>query len=137
MKLIKLKIGDIFVYIFIVLLIAFSFLGLKSMGNYQGETMVQIELDGKLIEEIEILDREFDGESRELRIDTGEGGYNTIRISTEGVAILDANCPDKLCVHSPTIKVPGQSIVCIPHKLIVRITGESRPDNNAVDDTAS
>ena len=132
----KPKIGDIFVYVFIAILIGFSFLGLKNMSTYQGKTLVQIDLDGKPIEIQEMPESGVEGEPRELRVDTGEGGYNRIRISSDGVDIVDANCPDKLCVYSPTIKVPGQSIVCIPHKLVVRIKGESR-QNNAVDDTAS
>ncbi|NLI59899.1 MAG: NusG domain II-containing protein [Clostridiales bacterium] len=131
----KLKIGDVLVYIFIVLLTGLSFMGLKIMAGQGDEVLVQIELNGRALESIKMR-QNWAEDFREIRVDTGQGGYNTIRISSEGVDIVDANCPDKLCVHSPTIKVPGQSIVCIPHKLMVRIIGNSQVDN-AVDDTAS
>jgi|LSQX01.3.fsa_nt_gb hypothetical protein len=134
-KSMKPKIGDIFVYVFIVILVGLSFLGLKTMSVDKGNIRVQIELDGQVIDSLEVW-QDGEIEAQEIRVDTGEGGYNIVKISSEGVVVLDANCPDRLCVSSPTIKVPGQSIVCIPHKFVVRIIGESQGDN-AVDDTAS
>ena len=132
----KPKIGDVFVYIFIILLVGLSFIGLKSMGNHEGKVLVQVESDGSIIESVEMSGPEAEGSVRELRIDAVDGGYNIVRISADGVEIIDADCPDRLCVYSPSIKNPGQSIVCIPHKLIVRITGRG-PDKGIVDDTAS
>ena len=132
----KPRIGDVFVYIFIILLVGLSFIGLKSMGNHEGKVLVQVESDGSIIESVEMSGPEAEGSVRELRIDAVDGGYNSVRISADGVEIIDADCPDRLCVYSPSIKNPGQSIVCIPHKLIVRITGRG-PDKGIVDDTAS
>jgi len=134
-KFMKPKIGDLFIYLFIVVLIGLSLLGLRTMSIDRSNTVVQIQLDGKVIDSYEIS-QEGEIEAREIRVDSGQGGYNIVRISSEGIAVIDANCPDKLCVRSPNIKVPGQSIVCIPHKFVVRIIGESQGDN-AVDDTAS
>lgn len=134
-KFMKPKIGDLFIYLFIVVLIGLSLLGLRTMSIDRSNTVVQIELDGKVIDSYEIS-QEGEIEAQEIRVDTGQGEYNIVRISSEGVAVIDANCPDKLCVGSPAIKVPGQSIVCIPHKIVVRIIGKSQGDN-AVDDTAS
>lgn len=134
-KSMKPKIGDIFVYLFILVLIGLSLLGLKTMGVDRSNTVVQIQLDGQVIDSFEIS-QDGEIEAREIRVDTGQGGYNIVRVTSQGIAVIDANCPDKLCVRSPIIKVPGQSIVCIPHKFVVRIIGENQGDN-AVDDTAS
>ncbi len=131
----KPKIGDIMVYIFIVILVGLSFLGIKSLGTHGGKTMVNIELDGKLIKTLELPEANDDIKAEEIRVDVGDGKYNIVRVSPQGVEVIDANCPDKLCVSSPTIGIPGQSIICIPHKLIIRITGEA--EGGAVDDTAS
>lgn len=132
----KPKIGDIFVYVFILVLIGLSFLGLKTMGSNRNNLLVQIELDGEVIDSVEMWQEEQEGELKEIRVDTGQGRYNIVGISSQGVSVTEANCPDKLCVRSPVIREPGQSIVCIPHKLVVRIIGVSQRDN-AVDDTAS
>lgn len=127
------KIGDILVYVFIVFLVGISFLGIKTMATLGDRVLVTIELDGVVMESIEISANES---PREINIDTGDGGYNTIEVSKDGADMVDANCPDRLCVHSPKIKAPGQSIVCIPHRLVIKIIGE-RHEDNAVDDTAS
>ena len=53
-----------------------------------------------------------------------DGGYNTLMIE-DGVAYLtDADCPDKLCVKQGKISKIGESIICLPHKIVVEITGE-------------
>lgn len=41
-----------------------------------------------------------------------------------------ANCPDKVCVHTGFINKPGQSIVCLPHKINVKIVSN---DTSKVD----
>ena len=50
----KPKIGDIFVYVFILVLIGLSFLGLKTMGSNRNNLLVQIELDGEVIDSVEM-----------------------------------------------------------------------------------
>ena len=61
-------------------------------------------------------------EDRTERIE-GEGGYNTLVILGGEVWLLDADCPNQLCVKTGKIRYAGQSIVCLPHKLAVRIVG--------------
>ena len=36
----------------------------------------------------------------------------------------DADCPDRLCVKQGRIKKVGESIVCLPHKVVIEIVGE-------------
>lgn len=62
------------------------------------------------------------GEDRTVRIE-GAGGYNTLVILGGEVWLMDADCPNLLCVKTGRIRYAGQSIVCLPHKLAVRITG--------------
>jgi hypothetical protein len=49
--------------------------------------------------------------------------YNLIEIIDNRVHIAEANCPDKLCVKDGYIKIPGQMVVCLPHKVVVEIKG--------------
>ena len=37
--------------------------------------------------------------------------------------IEEADCPDKLCVKHKPISRNGESIICLPHKLAIRIVG--------------
>jgi len=50
-----------------------------------------------------------------------DGHYNTITFKPKKVAITKANCSDQVCVRRGWIHKPGQTIVCLPHKLLVEI----------------
>lgn len=53
-----------------------------------------------------------------------ENGANTVEIKDGKVSVTDADCPDKICVeHRPISKV-GETIICLPHKLVVEIAEE-------------
>ena len=47
----------------------------------------------------------------------------TVRIEGGEVWLSEADCPNLLCVKTGKIRYAGQSIVCLPHKLAVRIGG--------------
>ena len=61
-------------------------------------------------------------EDRTVRIE-GEGGYNLLVIEGGEVYLSEADCPTQLCMKTGKIRYAGQSIVCLPHQLAVRITG--------------
>ena len=61
-------------------------------------------------------------EDRTVRIE-GQGGYNLLVIENGEAWLSEADCPNLLCVKTGKIRYAGQSIVCLPHKLAVRIVG--------------
>ena len=61
-------------------------------------------------------------ENKTVRI-KGQGGYNLLVIEGGEAWLLEADCPNLLCVKTGKIRYAGQSIVCLPHKLAVRIVG--------------
>ena len=61
-------------------------------------------------------------ENRTVRI-KGQGGYNLLVIEGGEAWLLEADCPNLLCVKTGKIRYTGQSIVCLPHKVAVRIVG--------------
>ena len=56
----------------------------------------------------------------EYRISYGDS-YNIIEITEAGVRMKEADCPDQICVTRGVIQKSGQSIVCLPHRLVVRL----------------
>ncbi|MBQ1411998.1 MAG: NusG domain II-containing protein [Clostridia bacterium] len=46
---------------------------------------------------------------------------NVIEIRDGGVRMIRADCPDQVCVHTGRITETGQSIVCVPHRVVVTI----------------
>lgn len=52
------------------------------------------------------------------------GKTNTIEISGGQVRMTEADCPDKVCIHTGKISQSGQTIVCLPNKIVISISGE-------------
>lgn len=57
-----------------------------------------------------------------------ENGYNTLVIYDGCAAITDADCPDGICVRHQEISMSGETIVCLPHKLVVEVVSQSESD---------
>ena len=71
--------------------------------------------------------------TREATVTVGEnrGFRNVVEVSGGRVRVVDADCPDRLCVRQSWIRYSGESIVCLPHKLVVTVRG-SEHDLDAV-----
>ncbi|MGL4738731.1 MAG: NusG domain II-containing protein [Cellulosilyticaceae bacterium] len=65
---------------------------------------------------------------KEYSIET-EYGNNLLVIENEQVAIVEADCTDKICIEPGFISKPGQSLICLPHKLYVEIEGVSEDED--------
>ena len=51
--------------------------------------------------------------------------FNVIRITKEGVCIMDSDCASKQCIHEGLTDSPSRPLVCLPHKLLITVTGTS------------
>jgi hypothetical protein len=127
------KAGDLLVYAFIVLLTAGSFAGLYQMGAGSVNQQVSIELDGTLIGTYDIPAGD---KPVEVRVDAGNGRYNLVELTGNGVFVKEANCPDQICVKWGKISKTGQTIVCLPHKVVISIIGNQEGEP-PLDDIAS
>ena len=57
--------------------------------------------------------------------------YNLLMIRDGSAEISDANCPDKICVRSKAIARDGESIICLPHRLVLSVHSERESDMDA------
>ena len=60
-----------------------------------------------------------------------EYGRNTIIIDKNGAAVTHSNCADKYEVKAGKITSSGQSLICLPHRLTVRLEGAEKSDGIA------
>lgn len=68
-------------------------------------------------------------EKPDLSATVPEGNsYNLLAVDGEQVWMQAADCPDQICVHHIPIKGGGESIICLPHKLVVEIGGSYETD---------
>lgn len=63
-----------------------------------------------------------------------ELGKNRLVIEEGKASIVEADCPDGICVKQGNISRTGQTIVCLPHKLVIEITGKA--EENGLDAVA-
>ncbi len=76
---------------------------------------VNLYQDGKIVKTFSLdKDAEFDYES--------DLGKNTIVIKDGKASCIWADCPDKLCVKMSDIENDGETIICLPHKLVIEVT---------------
>ena len=48
-------------------------------------------------------------------------GYNLFQIENGAATIVEADCMDQICVKHAAINKKGESIVCLPHTLVIEI----------------
>lgn len=58
--------------------------------------------------------------------------YNKICIENGTAFVSEASCPDGYCVHQLHISSEGETIVCLPNKLVIRIENGKGDEYDAV-----
>lgn len=86
--------------------------------NTADDPHVVIEVDGEIY-----CDYDMDEVKGIIPISTPNGGENRVWVQDDLVFMDSANCPDQTCVKQGVIKDGTVPIVCLPHKVIVRIEG--------------
>lgn len=58
------------------------------------------------------------------------GHENQFSIKNGTVTMTKADCHDQTCVRTRGIHTPGQSIVCLPHRIVLTITATGSVDDS-------
>ena len=107
---------DALLLIFILAAAAVLFIIFFFMNNKSAENVV-IKVNGNIVYSAAIT------KDADLTINGYDGGYNKVKIANSSVTVTDADCPDDVCVNTGAISRSGQTIVCLPHKMVIEITG--------------
>ncbi|MCD8146292.1 MAG: NusG domain II-containing protein [Clostridiales bacterium] len=63
----------------------------------------------------------------------GEDGVTNLVVIEDGtVHMEEADCPDQLCVKQGKIRYAGDSLICLPNRVVVEISGEDEQALDAV-----
>lgn len=79
-------------------------------------THLEVRQDGRII-----LTLPLDTDT-EQTITTENGAVNKFQIKAMTVRMQEANCGDHTCISTGSISCAGESIVCLPHRLVLQIT---------------
>jgi hypothetical protein len=92
-------------------------------GN--GGSRAEITVDGEAVASLSL------GENRVY----SPPGMPAVRIAVRNGAagFVSSDCPDKVCVHSGFLSLRGQSAVCLPNRVVLRISGRETAPGDALD----
>ena len=79
-----------------------------------GGDMAGVYMDGKLYASYDLKD------SQRYHIPVGDE-YNEVLIEHGKVRVSSSSCKNQVCVNHSPISKNGESIICLPHKLVIRI----------------
>ncbi len=94
------------------LLIA-SFMPTVLLGSVENTDII-ISMDSEVMEQLRF------GTDGKYLIEKG-GQFNVVEVEGNTVRVIDSNCVDKLCILQGRIDSCGEMIICLPHKMQVKI----------------
>lgn len=116
----KLRNDIIFISVLIALIMAAA-LGVLLFSR-DGDTVV-VTVDGQIYGEYSL------NTDRQVEIVNGEG-YNLLVIEGGKAFVKSASCPDGICSSHRAVSKDGESIICLPNKVVIEIRarGQEQPD---------
>lgn len=106
---------DLFLLMGIVTVAAVTAFCLRLVGASQGAE-ISVSVDGELYGTYRLL------EDGTIEIEN-TFGYNRIVIENGSAYMKSADCPDKYCMTYKPISKTNETIICLPHRLVVCVTG--------------
>jgi hypothetical protein len=82
----------------------------------------EIYVDQKLYKVIESIE---DPQVKSITVKT-EKGWNKICYAGGEIWVEEADCKNQVCVKHAKASFVGGSIICAPHKLVIRVVGSSQ-----------
>ena len=111
------------IFICALLLLVFAASLAMHLFKTEGDT-VTVTVDGRLWGEYPL------NEESEIEIKT-EFGHNLLIIEDGCAYMKSASCPDGICANHRPISYDGESIICLPNKVVIVI--DNKQDTDAPD----
>lgn len=102
--------------ILIAVLIIFSLMPLAINSSAEKKIAV-VKVDG-------VIEYELDLTEEKIFTIESSIGKNILEVKGGAVRVIEADCPDKICVKHGAIKNFGEVIACVPHKILIEIAGD-------------
>ena len=120
----KMTKGDRVLIVIVVILTLLSLGFIKRQAFSDENKFVSIQVNGREIKKI-IFDKNMVG--KQIPIES-EYGFNLIEIGDEKIRVIEADCPDKVDVKQGYISKIGETIICLPNRMVIEIKGNDRDD---------
>ncbi|OTO72665.1 hypothetical protein A5865_001620 [Enterococcus sp. 12E11_DIV0728] len=105
--------------ILLLVLLSFAPVVVFSLNRASSSTQEAVlSVDG---EEIKTFDLSDKSQTYTYRYEEKDRDYNLIEVKDGRIRIKEADCGDQICVRRGWIDQSGETIVCLPHKLLIEI----------------
>lgn len=74
----------------------------------------------------------WETEAEALTAAEGVEAYNLLVCENGEVRMIQSSCPDLICVRHEAVSKTGETIVCLPHRLVIEITGAPETELDGV-----
>lgn len=108
----------VIISIILFLLVLGSIAMIFSRQQAAGSYVADIYQNGSLINSISLYDVK---ETYTLEIKGDNGCSNVIEIAPGSIAIIAADCPDRLCVHQGAVTTSLLPITCLPNRVVIQL----------------
>ena len=108
--------GDGLLLALCLLIILGGFLFFRQEGEHKA-LQAEITVEGELCRRIELAGHKG---KENIEINTSRG-RNIIQVEDESICVLEADCPDKVCVKTGRLEKAGDTAACLPHKLLLEV----------------
>jgi len=93
--------------------------------HHASGSVATVRVDGKVVATFDLTSTA----PRTLRV---AGAIGPVDIATDGegsIRVVDATCPDQICVKTHPARSPGDQIICVPNHMIITVeSGRSTID---------
>jgi len=117
----RFKKGDLIVVVILVVAVI-GWFGINQLGRSKAETQAVIEVNGSIYKTVPIASGM---KQKKVHIELDNNRHIDIVVDENGAFVEDVVCPDKICQKTGVVNKVGQSIVCLPNKVVVYIDGEA------------
>ena len=98
-----------------VLLLAGGFWLFRVLTREEGGR-VEVSVDGQVVMTLPL--------EEDTSLVLGEGAHTNTLVIRDGAAqVTEASCPDHVCMDRGAVRYDGETIVCLPNKLVVTVVG--------------
>jgi len=112
--------GDIVLVVLMVVAAAASMVLVSQANASEKGSLAIVEVNGREVMRVALGAGQA---SRDFTV-KGVQGPSTFNVADGRVRMVRSDCRDKICVGVGWIDSPGRSIVCLPNRVVIRVTGK-------------
>lgn len=98
----------------IIIVIVMIFFVFYAFQKETGSTLV-VTVDGEFYQEYSLHENQI------ITIEDEDGHKNVFEIKDGVATMIEASCPDKLCISQHPISFNHETIVCLPNKVVLTV----------------